>query len=67
MTKRLQRQPAPLNEDLRMKTRYRATKGRPLDRELHLALAMARYRRWDEGLVQIHGPLYYRALRYTLH
>jgi hypothetical protein len=58
---------APLNEDLNMKTRYRATKGRPLDRDLHLGLAMARYRQWDHEMIQLHGPLYYRTMRYSLH
>jgi hypothetical protein len=51
-----------------MKTRYfRATPERPHDRALRLAVAIARYRKWDEELTQIHGPMYYREMRFSVH
>lgn len=62
------RQLALLNEGLKMKTRYhRAPPRRPVVRHLHLAAAIVRYREWDAAMIRQHGPLYYRAMGYSLH
>jgi hypothetical protein len=59
---------AQLIEDPRMKTRYhRATPVRPIVREVHQAVATIRFRKWDQEMIRLHGALYYRAMRYTLH
>jgi hypothetical protein len=63
-----QRQLAPLKEDP-MKTRHRREPARHHVRQfdLHQMAAILRYRHWDAAMIQEHGPLYYRAMRYSLH
>lgn len=40
---------------------------RELEREIHLALALARFREWDRKMQDLYGPLYYRAMRFSVH
>jgi len=49
-----------------MKTRHRRQPA-PRTRQLHLALAIARFRVWDADLIQKHGPLYYRRMGFSVH
>ncbi|MBO4227226.1 hypothetical protein [Bradyrhizobium neotropicale] len=37
------------------------------DREMHLALAILRFRKWDLELIEKHGPLYYRRMGFSVH
>lgn len=66
-TKQARRRRAPLNEDDQMvKTRYRATPCRQAH-GLHQTAAILRYRAWDATMVRQYGPLYYRAMGYSVH
>jgi hypothetical protein len=64
-----QRRLALLIEDP-MKTRHRRKPAhRPDVRQfdLHQMAAILRYRHWDAAMIREHGPLYYRAMRYSVH
>mgnify|MGYP001108666734 CR=1 FL=1 len=55
------------NED-EMKNRDRNRRpAPPAERAAHLALAIARFRKWDAELIRAYGDLYYRVLRFPLH
>jgi hypothetical protein len=63
------RQQAPLNEDP-MKTHDPCEPARRPDVRQFDLLQMAailRYREWDAAMIREHGPLYYRAMRWTVH
>ena len=66
-----QRQQAPLkDQDLKMKTRHRCEPPRRRhvrQFDLHQMAAILRYRHWDAAMIREHGPLYYRAMRYSVH
>jgi hypothetical protein len=49
-----------------MKTRHRALRRRQA-LNLHLTAAILRYREWDSAMIRQYGPLYYRAMRYSVH
>jgi hypothetical protein len=64
-----QRQQALLIEDP-MKTRHRREPAhRPAVRQfdLHQIAAILRYREWDAAMIREHGPVYYRAMQWTVH
>lgn len=35
--------------------------------EGHTLAAVARYRAWDQEMIRLHGPLYYKKMGWTLH
>jgi hypothetical protein len=64
-----QRQQAPLIEDP-MKTRHRRQPAHSPDLrqfDLHQMAAILRFRHWDAAMIREHGPLYYRAMGYSVH
>jgi hypothetical protein len=50
-----------------MKTRHRRSEPEHRARDLNQLAAIIRFRAWDADLTAKHGPLYYRAMEYTVH
>lgn len=50
-----------------MKTRRSTKAPEHRARDLNQLVAIVRFRAWDAEMIQRHGPLYYRAMRYSIH